>query len=137
MTAKEMYRALNRGFQKELPSGITVTMRIVNVADFLRRGELPSALQDVVLRMAAISTGDNETKVENDEYMRFKDWVVVTALIDPPVTLEPVLGPEDALQLTDIPPIDQDAIYSAALTNIKQSVENLTPFLESQEPASS
>lgn len=136
-SAFELYRTLNKGFEKELPSGVTVKMRIVNVGDFIRRGEMPSFLQDVAFRLTKVAQGDPEAECSKSETDQLRDWVVAQALIDPPCTADPDLANDKTLFVEEIPYSDREAISLAALKNIREAVESLTPFLKTSAAVAS
>jgi len=128
-----IYRALSRGFEQVMPSGVTVTMRIINIGDYMRRGEIPSNLQEIGVRLAK-TQDDPSVSVSNAEVQAVKDWIVSAALIEPRVTIDPAAADDQTLYVEELPLTDREAIFQAASQNIREAVQTLSPLSTTPEP---
>lgn len=135
-SAFEMYRKLSTGFPVTLPSGITVMLRRIALADFIKRGELPAYLQNIVTRTAQVLNNVDNVEVTPAEIKQFKEWVVTAAVQNLSITLDEDGQNDQTLHISEIPEADKEAIYEYAFANIHKAVETFSPFLPPATPNS-
>jgi len=127
MNATQMYRALNKGFQHTLPSGVEVTLRMISLNSYVKHGKLPTHLQAISDRVREEGIGPI-TQQSPEDLNPFYEWVICEALVEPKVTTLPEAVTEEILFIDELPPADQIDIVRVAFLQISRAVEDLRPL---------
>ena len=126
--AASIWKATARdGFKTTLPSGVEVTMRTFHLHEFLVKGTLPGALQQVALKLfnEGIVGVTAESTIENIEFI---DFVLMHCLIDPVPKDSDADIQDNEVYIHHIPAGDRLNIFIKALGNINDVVDQFAPF---------
>ena len=114
-----------REFERELPSGLTVTLRRVTLVDLASRGEIPTPLVGMVDEMIG---GDGLNVVKVEDFQRFGEainLVVLAAVKAPAIAL---VADDEHLGLDELPFDDRVFIFN----EMHGPSEQLRPFRSEQ-----
>lgn len=118
MQLQEWTRAKNKGHKVNLPSGLTVTLVMVQVPDLLERGEIPPALDRAVLKFL-YGEERNERSLESyRDFMELVTFVAGKSIKD------------EGVDAKELPWADRIAIWSWQ----KGWTSAVQPFRESKKP---
>ena len=136
MNATDVYTRLNEGFQHLCPSGITVTMRRISLANYVRSGRVPSHLQALITTVQ--SGGLGAAAEETEGLTTLFEWTLCESLIDPRVSLMPTKH-NKSIPLDYLPEADKADIFNVAISDMAEAVEALRPLSspEAETPCSS
>jgi len=118
------WKSLSEGFDKTLPSGAVVKIKLFPLEDYIARGRIPNALQSTALAVFMSGGFGDQEDLEND--IKFVDYVVAKSLVQPGAQLARKDVQEGEIFIKDIPWPDRLQIYLAAIKPEKVRLDFLS-----------